>query len=60
MSEWDNDAIERLVLAAPEVFKLLQWLADGYEGNDEQRDNEFWHLTQAAKALLAKIEGGEA
>ena len=62
MSELDDDAIERLVLAAPEMLELLKEVAGGYDGwdGDEQRANEFSGLAYAAQQLLAKIEGGEA
>ena len=59
MSDWDDETIERLVLAAPEMFELLadvrQYVADanlrglGYAEID----------LKAIDALLAKIEGGE-
>lgn len=45
-----------------EMLELIQWLANGYDGveNDDLLANEFWHLSQTAKFLLLKIEGGEA
>ena len=66
----DQDECEanaRLIAAAPDMLELITNLSGAYEGSDEQRSNElwnewnykYWHLANAAKALLAKIEGGK-
>ena len=63
MSELDDDAIERLILAAPEMYKSLRdaVLFMQFLGKKERplsAEERKW-LNNAAK-LLAKIEGGEA
>ena len=64
MSEWDDDAIKRLVLAAPEMYESLRdaVLFMQFLGKNQSvapsAEEQKW-LNNAAK-LLTKIEGGEA
>ena len=70
MNELDYDAIERLILAAPKMYELLQTVARTWEDDCQfilcdteaasALSGRLAHLAGQAAQLLAKVEGGEA
>ena len=64
MSEWDDQTIERLVLAAANMFELLAEIRDQHLiprcGRDDCDSCDDKIFAAQIDALLEKIEGGEA
>ena len=63
MSELDYDAIERLILAAPEMYELLKSINHALHLDlmnfDATDHRQVYDYAKNIRVLLAKIEGGD-